>query len=150
MNLEKMFNWIKFLTIFTLSFYSVAGVEQPKGLNMENIKVIIKNETYRVELEKNPTTQAFLERLPLEMEMRELNRNEKYGVISKGLPRGKGYSGDIEIGDLMLYGTDCIVLFYKNFNTPYSYTRLGKVIEKEKLKENIDERDKNLKVIFSK
>ena len=150
MNLRKIFNGIKFLTIFTLSFYSVAGVEQTKGLEMENIKVIIKNETYGVELEKNPTTQAFLERLPLEMEMHELNRNEKYGVISKGLPRGKGYSGDIEIGDLMLYGTDCIVLFYKNFNTPYSYTRLGKVIEKEKLKENIDERDKNLKVIFSK
>ena len=27
----------------------------------------------------------------------------------------------------MLFGSNCVVLFYKNFSTGYSYTRIGKL-----------------------
>lgn len=35
--------------------------------------------------------------------------------------------GSIQTGDLMLYGSSCLVLFYESFRTSYSYTRLGRV-----------------------
>ena len=62
----------------------------------------------------------------------------------------RSYSGNIEVGDLMLYGDDCIVLFYKRFYTPYSYTKLGRVVEKDRLQKNISEADHNLEIIFTK
>ena len=50
----------------------------------------------------------------------------------------------------MLYGDDCIVLFYKSFYTPYSYTKLGRIVEKDRLQKNISEADYNLEIIFTK
>lgn len=41
--------------------------------------------------------------------------------------------GDIRNGDFMLYGANCLVLFYDSFSTGYSYTRLGRVENPEGL-----------------
>lgn len=29
----------------------------------------------------------------------------------------------------MLFGSDCVVLFYQSFDTRYSYTRIGRVVD---------------------
>ena len=35
----------------------------------------------------------------------------------------------INAGDLMLYSSNTIVLFYKTFDTSYSYTPIGKIVD---------------------
>jgi hypothetical protein len=59
--------------------------------------------------------------------MTELNGNEKYSRFSHNLPVNASNPGTIQIGDLMIYGSRTLVLFYKRFPTSYEYTRLGRI-----------------------
>ena len=59
------------------------------------------------------------------MNMTELNNNEKYYYLNTTLPVNSERVGTIKKGDIMLYGNNCIVIFYENFNTSYSYTKIG-------------------------
>lgn len=65
--------------------------------------------------------------LPVTLEMDELNGNEKYHYLDTSLPAASRTVDIIHAGDLMLYGSSCVVLFYKNFASGYSYTPIGKV-----------------------
>ena len=90
-----------------------------------NIKVGAKN--FTATLESNNTTKSLLEKLPLTINMSELHGNEKYYYFDESLPTNSERIENINTGDLMLYGSDCLVLFYKSFSTSYSYTRLGHI-----------------------
>ncbi|MDR3766586.1 MAG: cyclophilin-like fold protein [Butyricicoccus sp.] len=74
-----------------------------------------------------PATEVLLDLLPLTLDMQELNGNEKYATLPQALPTDATQPGQIHTGDLMLYGSDCLVLFYEDFPTSYSYTPLGKI-----------------------
>jgi hypothetical protein len=75
----------------------------------------------------NNSAKAFKEILPMTINMVELNNNEKYFDLLNSLPTNSSNPQTINNGDLMLYGSKILVLFYKTFSTSYSYTRLGKV-----------------------
>lgn len=78
-------------------------------------------------LDEGEAARAFAALLPLELAMDDLNGNEKFAALDAPLPTSPYAPGRVEAGDLMLYGDDCAVLFYESFDTPYRYTRLGRV-----------------------
>ena len=53
--------------------------------------------------------------------------NEKFHTLANTLPADASLPGTIRTGDLMLWGNDCIVLFYKTFTSSYRYTPIGKI-----------------------
>ena len=85
------------------------------------------DESFTLTLENNAAAAAFREMLPLTLDMKELNGNEKYCYLDSGLPSSSESVGTIENGDFMLFGSDCLVLFYDSFSTGYTYTRLGRI-----------------------
>ena len=92
-----------------------------------DIMVKIGNKDFAATLYDNETAEVFKEMLPLTLDMIELNGNEKYCNLPDTLPTSAERVGTINAGDIMLYGSDCVVLFYETFNTPYSYTRIGHI-----------------------
>ena len=82
---------------------------------------------FAVTLADNEAARAFVSQLPLTLDMPDLNGNEKHVKLPKALPTNATRPGTIRNGDLMLWGSDTLVVFYLTFDSPYSYTRLGRI-----------------------
>ena len=91
------------------------------------MKIKVGNRIFTATLYDNATVTAFKSLLPLTVNMVELNGNEKYVDLPRSLPANAANPETIQNGDLMLYGSSTLVLFYKTFSTSYSYTRLGRI-----------------------
>ena len=107
-----------------------------KGEEMKNIKVIINNKEYNAKMENNKTTEAFINLLPQEFTMQELNGNEKFVYMSNSLPTNEENPKHINAGDIMLYGNNCLVIFYDSFDTNYAYTKMGHIDNLSDIDEN--------------
>jgi hypothetical protein len=93
----------------------------------DTIRITVGGRVFKATLEGNAAATAFRAMLPLTINMKDLNSNEKFFDFSSNLPANASNPRTINSGDLMLWGSNTLVLFYKTFNTSYSYTRLGKV-----------------------
>ena len=99
-----------------------------------DMTITIASETFNVTLANNAAVTAFKALLPMTVTMVEMNGNEKYYNLPENLPTATYTPGTIQAGDIMLWGSNCVVLFYESFTTRYSYTRLGSVDNVSKLK----------------
>ncbi len=113
------------------------GVKIEKEGNQNDMKVTIKvnNQNFSAILYDNEASKKLLEKLPLKLTMDELNENEKYCYLDTSLPTNSAKVGKINKGDIMLYTSNCLVLFYDSFETSYSYTKIGYIEDVEGLKE---------------
>lgn len=91
------------------------------------MKIKIGSSTFMATLLNNATVTAFKKQLPITLSMRELNGNEKFAQLPNELPTNASNPGTIQTGDLLLYGSNTLVLFYESFRTSYTYTKLGRV-----------------------
>ena len=103
---------------------------------------------FAITLADNETARALAALLPLTLDMSEHNGNEKYASLPQRLPTNASRPGTIRNGDLMLYGSDTLVVFYLTFNSSYSYTRLGRVDDSAGLAQALGQR--GVRVVFSK
>ncbi len=89
------------------------------------ITVTVGNRVFKADIEDTETGKAFVAKLPLTLDMSELNGNEKYSYgVSQ--PKADRYYSSIAAGDLMLFSGSCLVLFYGPAGG-YSYTRIGRL-----------------------
>ena len=99
------------------------------------IKIMVNSKTFTATLLESNSAKAFIEILPLTIKMTELNGNEKYYDLPNKLPTKSSNPGTIHVGDFMLYGSNTLVLFYKTFSSPYSYTKIGNIDDPTGLEE---------------
>lgn len=118
---------------------------QDDDKNEISMKMIVGEYTFDVEYVDNNTAEAFKKMLPVTLKMEELNGNEKYCYIDSSLPTALSTPGTINAGDIMLFGSNCIVVFYETFKTSYSYTRIGKVKDTASLKKALGSGDVTIK-----
>jgi hypothetical protein len=89
--------------------------------------ITVGERRFAVTLADHEAARAFAAMLPLTMDMPDLNGNEKHADLPRSLPMNATRPGTIRNGDLMLYGSSTVVIFYLTFGSSYSYTRLGRV-----------------------
>lgn len=127
-------SFLIFLTFISFLISSASNKEDD-NINIENnstmingkIKITVNSQTFTATLLDNNSAKAFKDMLPLTINMIELNGNERYYEFPNAFLTNAFNSGTIKNGDLMLYGSKTLVLFYKSFSTSYRYTKLGKV-----------------------
>ena len=128
---------------FSLLVFAITACNSVYGDNTNmntlntSINLKINNKEYKLILYDNQTAKDFLSMMPLTITMNDLNANEKYHNLNKSLTTQSSRGGSIKIGDFMLYGSNCLVLFYENFSTSYSYTKIGYIENTSGLKDSL-------------
>ena len=103
-------------------------------LGEDQYYIKIKDTEYQIELDQSETVNQIKSKFPLTISMTNLNGNEVYyNFDGQSFPTNQQSVGTINQGDIYLYQTNCLVLFYKTFSTSYRYTKIGKVINPEGL-----------------
>ena len=81
-------------------------------------------------------------KFPFEVEMTNLNDNEIYYKFDSDFTTNRKSVGTINTGDIYLFQSDYLVLFYKTFTTTYQYSEIGSLSNTDGLADVIGSNDK--------
>ncbi|RZS35308.1 hypothetical protein EV687_0369 [Corticibacter populi] len=128
---------------------AAAGAAQASQRTEESrMWMTVGERRFAITLADTEAARAFVALLPLALDMEELNGNEKHGELPKALPTDASRPGTIRNGDLLLWGSRTAVVFYQTFDSPYSYTRVGRLDDPSGLARGLGRGD--VRVVFSK
>lgn len=134
--------------LITLALCFCIPVGQASAESGTKVKVKVGSKSFNAVFYDNDTSKALLKSMPVKLKMSELNGNEKYKYLNKDFPTNEKRVKRVKAGDIMLYGSDCLVVFYKSFNTSYEYTKVGRITNPKGLKKAAGK--KSVTVSFSK
>jgi len=94
---------------------------------LADIKVNIGGTAYTAISESTSAAKDFISHLPLEVELSDLNENEKRGYTYFKLKPEAKKLNKVEIGDLLLSGDSYVIIAKKTFKTNDKYTKIGHI-----------------------
>ena len=104
----------------------------------DNYFIKIGDKTFPFTLKDTAAANELKQKLPLKLQMTKLNDNEiYYQFTNEHFTTNTKNVGTINIGDIYLYQSNYLVLFYKTFSTSYSYSDLGTLTDTNGLAEAI-------------
>ena len=102
---------------------------------MSKVQLEVNGHIFTATIKDTPTGRAFIDRLPLTVQMDELNGNEKcYNGLH--LPTADVHCVTTYPGDIMLFWGSYLVLFY-GMGGGWDYTHIGKVEDTEGLRKAV-------------
>ena len=104
----------------------------------ESYYIKIGDKEFPFTLKNTAVANELKAKFPLEIDMTKLNDNEIYYRFDTSFTTNTKSVGTINIGDIYLYQSDCLVLFYKTFTTSYQYSEIGSLSSTDGLAEAID------------
>ena len=114
---------------------------------LPKLNLKIKNKILTATLYENEATRELIKKFPITITMSDLNNNEKYSYLSQKFTKNEEDVTEIKTGDIMLYGDNCLVIFYKDLPTIYNYTKIGHIDNTAELLSVVG--DSNVDVAFS-
>ena len=127
---------------------AVSSDQTPKRTKESRMWMTVGERRFAITLADTEAARAFAAMLPLTLDMEDLNGNEKKKELPKALPTDTYRPGTIRNGDILLWGSHTVVVFYLTFDSPYPYTRLGRLDDPAGLAQALGPR--NVRVVFSR
>ncbi len=124
------------LVLFCMACASEQSQEEQMKSRNHNERVIaisVDKQVYEVTLIASDASEQFIQQLPLQLSMEDLNNNEKFAYLKVPISSKPKTMSQIKKGDLMLYGEDCLVLFYEDNSSNYAYTKLAHIEDLDEL-----------------
>lgn len=101
------------------------------------LKITVGSKEFHATLNAGEAVEKLIEMFPLDVTMNEHNGNEKYYDLPDRVPGRATSTGRVEAGDLMIWSSRTLVLFYADARTSYSYIRLGRIDDPSGLREAV-------------